>query len=440
MAFGQELHWDWRKINTSISSFPRTFLWGVTTTAHQVEGDCSNNWSRWEEACRITPAGKACDHWQRCFDDIRLLKELGVRSYRFSVEWSKIEPQQGVINKAVLQHYQDFCAALKAAGIMPVVTLYAATHPLWFDEQGAFERDHNISLFVNFAEIVFKALHEHVGMWCTMNEPAMCVFQGYMRATFPPGKNNAGVAGQVLKNLLQAHCMVYKRLKSLPSGDKASIGIAHTMVHFDPYRDWNPLDVIAGKVLTDITNNSVIEFFKTGTLRFEVEGIVASHLGWQASLVYNEPFAMRALDFFGINYYSHVLINSLTGKDEYRSNDIPTDMSYAFYPEGMYRAIVQASSLKVPLYITENGIADAKDDRREEWCKRYLYALHKALCEGYDVRGYFYRSLMDCFEWDKGYEMKFGLYHVDFTTQKRTLKKGASYFIKTIQTSNARSE
>ena len=158
--------------------------------------------------------------------------------------------------------------------------------------------------------------------------------------------------------------------------------------------------------------------------------MVASQMGWRASLSYKDPEAKRCLDFFGVNYYSHVLVNSLTAKEEYRTDDIKTDMPYPLYAEGLYRAIVQASSLGVPLYITENGIADAKDDRRDIWLKRYIYAACKALREGCNVKGYFYRSLMDCFEWDRGYTMKFGLYHVDFSTQNRTLRRGSRYFVK----------
>lgn len=425
----KELRWDWRTAPVTKVNFPKDFLWGVVTHAHQVEGNCANNWTRWEEIKKLERSGNACEHEVRCFDDIALLQELGVKAYRFSVEWSKIEPQQGTINYEVLYRYRDFCDALKSVGIMPVVTLYAGTHPVWFDDRGGFEQEQNISLFAHFCEVVFQSLHSRVDIWCILNEPAMYVFNGYMRGTFPPGKIDALLAGKVLQHLLQAHCKVYRKLKSMQPS--AKIGIAHTIVQFDPYRDWNPLDTIASNILTHVTNNVVIDFFKTGSFRFDIQGVVAAQMGWQAStIIYKDVHAAGCLDFFGINYYSHVIVNSFTGKEEYLPEDIKTDMSYAFYPEGLYRAIIQASSLGVPLYITENGIADTKDDRRHEWLKRYIYVINKAIHEGYNVRGYFYRSFMDCFEWDRGYTMKFGLYHVDFATQKRTLRKGADYFVK----------
>ncbi len=431
----EELRWDWSSINTNDLYFPKNFVWGVASAAHQVEGNCTNNnWYAWESAVdadgnpRIhnnEKAGLACSHWSRYPEDIQLMKELGVDSYRFSVEWSKIEPSEGQFDDAALQHYVDVCKALLVEGITPVVTLHHFTNPIWFEDKGGWEKEENIELFVRFSQKVFVALQPYVKMWCTINEPNVYITASYVQGIFPPGGTDKQVAATVLKHLLMAHVETFRTLKSLPGGQEAQVGIVKDIFQFDPWNRWNLFDWY----LTDLTgkafNESTLQFFETGDY----------HLSFppEANLSYTDKNAPKTLDFIGLNYYSHMVLSFGLDLDKalqtkIREGEVKTDMDYPLYPEGFYRALKRIGEVGVPVYVTENGIADAQDDRRETFIRRYIYAMSKAIRDGVDIRGYYYWSLMDNFEWAEGYTMKFGLYEVDFGTQKRTLRKGSKAF------------
>lgn len=412
----------------------------MATAAYQVEGNCdNNNWSAWENARdengkpRIKNGRRAelaCDHWNRYREDILLMQELGVKAYRFSVEWSKIEPREGEFDEAALQHYREVCDALLAAGLTPMVTLHHFTHPIWFEQKGAFEKAENIPLWIRFCEKVFQTLQDKVDLWCTINETEVFASQGYFQGVFPPGKKDPQLTGEVLKNLLEAHVQVYQAIKRLPGGGKARLGLVKDIFQFDPNSRWNFWDWLVSRKLNDLFTDSILEYFRTGHFEFSIPGMV--------NLEHFNAEAPRTLDFIGLNYYSHFRVKFQFNPQEFFTfkflpDEIMTDMPYPIYAEGFYRALKTLAQLQKPIYITENGIADAKDDRRELFIRRYLYALSQAIKEGCDVRGYFYWSLLDNFEWAEGYDMKFGLYEVDFTTQKRELREGAKYFVNVVK-------
>ncbi|MCF8258015.1 MAG: glycoside hydrolase family 1 protein [Flavobacteriales bacterium] len=429
------LKWDWASIDLDDLSFPEGFIWGVASAAHQVEGGhTGNNWAAWEQGSypdgrphilNNEETGAACEHWERYPEDIRLMQELGVSSYRFSVSWSKIMPQEGVIDSVALQHYVDVCDSLAAVGISPMVTLHHFEHPLWFEEKGAFEKVENIGHFVHFSDAVFNALKDRVTFWCTINEPAVFVIAAYFDGNFPPGKQDPQLAAIVLKNLFKAHVAVYQHLKSLPGGERAQIGIVKNMHQIDPVNEWSLLDRLLARTVNNGFNGSFITTFRDGHYRFHFPTLVD-----EAEAIADAP---STLDFVGLNYYSHNGMAFSPDLDEALKTrmypgETPTDMTYTIYPEGLYRAIQEISVLGRPIIITENGIADAKDDRRGDFIRRYIYAVSKAIEDGYDVRGFHYWSLTDNFEWDLGYGQRFGLYHVDFATQKRTLREGSKEF------------
>ncbi len=429
------LKWNWDKIDLNDIFFPEDFIWGVASAAHQVEGyHTTNNFSWWETQVdeqgnprikRGEKCGAACDNWNRYADDIELIQDLGVSSYRFSVSWSKIMPEEGLVDSTALQHYVDMCDTLLAAGIIPMVTLHHFTHPMWFEDKGAFEKEENIEDFVAFSEVVFEALKDRVNYWCTLNEPAVYVVAAYFDGNFPPGKKDPKLAAVVLKNMFKAHVAVYNHLNTLPCNCEVQIGIVKNMHQIDPMNSWNLLDRLLSRTVNQGFNGSFIGTFRDGHYKFSFPTLVDE----QEEI----PDAPGTLDFVGLNYYSHNAMDFSFNLDEALQtrmypDEVPTDMDYTIYPEGLYRAIVEISETGVPIIITENGIADAKDDRRGDFIKKYLYAVSKAINEGYDVQGYHYWSLMDNFEWDLGYDMQFGLYHVDFKTQERTLREGAKEY------------
>ncbi len=436
-----ELRWSWNDSLYEKISFPLGFMWGTATAAHQVEGNCHNNWSEFEKGFKDEgqpnikngqKSGNACDHWNLYPEDISLIKKLGVNHYRFSVEWSKIEPEQGQFDEKVLNHYSKMIKLLLKNDIVPVLTLHHFTHPIWFDELGAFEKDENIDIFVLYCKRVFEEYSDLVKYWCTINEPGVVAVQGYFSGMFPPGKQIPQMAGKVLKNLLVSHVKVYEALKGMENGKNVEIGLVKNINQFDPWRRWHMLDWLISYYSNSFYNDSTIKFFKTGKFKVKIPGLV--------NVAHEEKTAKTSLDFFGLNYYSHNHLKFKFSLNEpfslkYHSDDVLTDMPYVIYGEGMYRAIQLVSNLNVPIIITENGIADKKDDRRSLYVKKYLFAIFKAIKDGYDVKGYFYWSLMDNFEWAFGYDMKFGLYHVDHDTQERKLRKGADAFIEIIKKS-----
>lgn len=433
-----EIHWDWSQIDTSVATFKPDFVFGTAVAEHQVSGavNCPNsNWAAVDYAKdnkglpRIHSgerSGKACDFWHSYVTDIQLLKDLQVKAFRFSVEWSNIEPEKGVIDRAAIAHYHDLCDKLIAAGIKPVVTLHHFTHPLWFEDLGAFEQEENVKCFVDFAALMMQELGSKVSMWATFNEPGVYVFQGYVRGEWPPFKVGMNRASQVTKHMLMAHVAAYKAMKQVKAD--ACVGMVHSVTQFDADNTSNPIDRNVSYYLNHTFHDAITEFFATGNFNYYVPVV--------ASLQYKDTDAPKSLDFFGINYYAHVVVG-MKGQ-VFRPGEVKTDMQYCIYPEGLYRCIKDISERitvpqHIPIYITENGIADAKDDRRALFIKQYMYAMHKAIEDGYDVRGYFYWSLMDNFEWTEGYTMKFGLYDVDLKTQKRTLRAGAQPFLDVVR-------
>ena len=427
-----EIKWDWEKINIESMYFPRDFAWGTATSAHQVEGgNNNNNWYQWEHSfdengnSRIhnnEKSGASVDHWNNYPNDIRLMKDLGTNHYRFSIEWSRVEPSRGTIDQTALEHYRALCTELIKNDITPVATLHHFSHPIWFEEMGAFEKKENIQYFISFSDTVFKFLNDIVPIWCTINEPAVFVSQGYFNGVFPPGKKDPKLAAIVLGNLLDAHVELYRHLKSTPAGKNSKIGIVKNIFQFEPYQRWNIMDWAVSSMLDSVFNSCIINYFRTGNFDF--------HLPLQAKLSFQNTSAISSMDFIGLNYYSHYLVQAKPDIREpfifrKRSNEIQTDMDYSIYPEGFYRALHTIKILKVPIYVTENGIADKDDSRRSLFINRYLYAMYKAFREGVDIKGYFYWTLMDNFEWAEGYDKKFGLYSVDLESQTRTLRKGS---------------
>lgn len=431
-------HWDWETIDTQNISFSPDFLWGFGSSAYQVEGNCTNNnWSIWEQGSFddgishvSAPSGDACDHWNRYKEDIALLKETGARAFRFSVEWSKIEPSEGTYDESALDHYEDVCKELVAHNIKPVITLHHYTDPIWFMDKGGFEYHENIQYYVRFCEKVFERLHPYVHLWFTFNSPSGYATKGYLKGTVPPAKQDMQLMGEVLKNLLDAHVQTYWALKAI--NWSSQIGILKNIYQLEPWGYYNPLDRLAASMGNYITNTCIYNFFTTGVFQLYIPGKV--------NVYHENQNAMNSLDFIGLNYYSHAYMSNfqLTHHPEEPQTQNPM---YTLYPEGIYRAIKElhkkiARPLNIPMYVTENGIATDDDELRREHAQRYLYAISRAISEGYDVRGYIHWALLDNYEWGS-YEKHYGIYTVDFTTQQRSLKPGADYLLQVIQNTYA---
>ena len=409
----------------------KDFLWGSATSSHQVEGNCTNNnWYEFESAVdedgqpRILngqKAGLASDHWNRYKEDIDLMKALDLNAYRFSVEWSKIEPEPGKYDEKSLDHYEQVIDELLSKGIEPMVTLHHFTDPLWFTEQGAFFQENSPKIFAGFVEKVVARLGSKVKLWCTINEPSIYATMGYLQAHFPPAVKDPKNVGVVFRNLLRAHTAGYQVIKKLQP--QAQVGLAAALLIYDPRYRWNLLDVYTARAFNQSLNASQLAYLVHGYFRFGIPGAATeSYL--------NDT--KGNFDFVGLNYYSRAIIKfSPAGDNILRlPNRTPpeklTDMGWEIYPEGLYRCLKFISGYtSKPIYITENGIADDSDTKRAKFIEDHLLVMNRAMAEGMNLKGYFYWSLLDNFEWAFGFTKRFGLYHVDYATQQRTLREGS---------------
>jgi len=421
--------------------FGKDFLWGSATSAYQVEGNCTNNnWYQFESAAdtngqpRISngqKAGICCDHWNRYKEDIRLMKELSLNAYRFSVEWSKIEPKQGEFDESALDHYEQVVDELRANGIEPMITLHHFTNPVWFEEQGAFLQENSPDIFAKFAEHVVRRLGPKVKMWCTINEPSSYTLAGYFMSIFPPAEKNLQKAATALKNLLRAHTAAYTRIKKIEP--QARVGLVIVMIIYEPPNRRNLLDVAFNRLLRRNMTDSNFKYLVDGRFEFSIPGLARESY---------DSGIRDAFDFIGVNYYMRFFWKIrpfARQKLDIVENAPPerlTDMGWEIYPEGLYRVLKQASGYtSKPIYITENGIADDSDTKRAKFIEDHLRVLNKAIAEGINIKGYFYWSLLDNFEWAHGFEKRFGLYHVDYATQKRTFREGSRKYPEIIRES-----
>jgi beta-glucosidase len=411
--------------------FGRDFLWGSATAAHQVEGHCTNNnWYRFESEHdehgrpRILNgqrAGIGCDHWNLYEEDIKLMKDLSLNAYRFSVEWSKIEPEQGSYDEAALDHYEKVVDGLRQNGIEPMITLHHFTDPLWFEKQGAFLQENSPEIYAGFVEKIVRRLGSGVKLWCTINEPTVYATQGYLKGRFPPALKDPAKVGIVLRNLLRSHTAAYRRIKEVDPS--AQVGLAAAIVHYDPPRRWHPLDIWLARAFHRSLNEIHFQYLVDGVFRFSLPG---------ARPVFYNSGIRDAFDFVGLNYYTRFFQKfGFFGNERFREvakapPERLTDMGWEIYPEGLYRALKMITRYtSKPIYITENGLADDSDTKRARFIEDHLLVLNGALAEGMNIKGYFYWSLLDNFEWAFGFTKRFGLYHVDFSTRKRTLRVGS---------------
>ena len=308
----QNTTWNWEKTNTDNISYPNDFLWGTATAAHQVEGGhTNNNWFWWESQkdehgqSRILnndKSGIAVDQWNRYPEDIKLMKELGTNSYRFSLSWSKIMPQPMVFDTIALQHYSDLIDSLLNHNIEPNITLHHFEEPLWFMELGGFEKEENLNYFLSFSEKVMKAYGKKVTYWTTFNEPNVFINEGYYAGYFPPGKKDARTAGTVLGNILKAHVKTYQMAKQLNYNSDLKIGIVMSIFLFEPSNRINLIDWIGTYLADDAFNKTILRFLETGTYRYLV-------LPYGQPIKFLDENATKSIDFIGVNYYSHLAVN-----------------------------------------------------------------------------------------------------------------------------------
>ncbi len=395
------------------------FLWGAASSAHQVEGgNEANDWWDWEaEPGRIKDgarSGAACLGWERYEEDLDLLRALGLNSYRFSLEWSRIETAPGRYDDAAVDHYRAMLRACRARGIVPMMGLHHVTNPRWFAALGGWEDRRNLSHFERFARLAGERFGDLVDDWITVNEPEVMGFYGYATGVWPPGTTDRSRALSVIANLLEAHGLAAHALRAADrvdadgDGRATVIGLAKHWVLLEPKLAWWPPDRLAADVQRRVFNEAILRALTEGEIDLRIPG---------ARAVRRHVDALRgACDFVGVNYYTRWLVG-LFGRDArsvHRGAPV-SDLGWEVFPEGLERALRAVATFGLPIVVTENGVADAADRLRPEFLRASLAALDRARSAGVDVRGYLHWALMDNFEWADGHLGRFGLYAVDLT-------------------------
>ena len=408
----------------SLDSKKDIFLWGAATAAHQVEGHQDNNWSaveaskakEWmaeaERRYQNLPnwpdissqaldtsnyiSGSAADHYHLYKDDINLMKEIELNSYRFSVEWSRIEPSPGVFDREATDHYRSLLKELDGAGIEPFVTLHHFSEPKWLEEYGGWHGGKFPELFSRFVNYIASELGSYINFYTTINEPESYMISRYLDSPLWPGwprqEKSYRRYLKARKELIRAHELAYQAIKSTQSD--AQVGIAHGVVWFEPYNRW-----------------------------------VAPLVWWLDRDGGSGKYGQFSQDFIAVQYYMrHIVRPKFAHPMDWAEmpNEGPrTDMGWEVYPHGLYELTQRLKRYNLPIYITENGIADSSDSQRAEYIDSHIRALNRSIADGADIKGYFYWSLLDNYEWSSGFWPRFGLVEVDYRTNARRIRDSA---------------
>ncbi|MBI4035782.1 glycoside hydrolase family 1 protein [Candidatus Daviesbacteria bacterium] len=390
-----------------ILKFPEGFLWGAATSAHQVEGENINSdWWTWEQKKPShLHSGKACDQYNLYEQDFELAKQLNHNAHRLSIEWSRIEPKEGEFNEEGIQHYVKVLKCLKSLNMTVMLTLWHFTLPTWLADKGGWENEKTPFYFERFVKKITPFIGSYVDLWVTLNEPGVYVYEGYVRREWPPAKKSWLGQLRTFFNLVAAHRRVYKYLHSVYPAGKP-VGIANNILSFESFHKHSIKEQIAV---------------------------------WANDLFVNHLFYMftkNTHDFLGINYYFHVRFKDKElvpqAKDITGYIHEVSDLGWEIYPEGIFEVLTDLAD-DIPIYITECGIASTNDDRRNRFLISYLQEVARAIKAGVNVRGFFYWSLLDNFEWHLGFDPKFGLVEVDYKTQKRHIRPSALVYTDIIQ-------
>lgn len=398
--------------------FPRGFLWGTATAAHQVEGgNTNNNWHRWEhipgKIKGEDKSGLACDWWGgRWKEDLRRAKESGQNAHRFSVEWSRIQPTPDTWDEEALERYLEMLRWMEKNGITPMLTLHHFSDPLWLEDMGGWENPETPALFARFTRKVVETFKDYVSLWITINEPNVYVMAGWLTADFPPGKNSLPLAAKVLENLVRGHAAAYRVIHELQPS--AQVGVAVNFRSFKPARSWNPLDRIPASLQHQIFNHAFHDCLKHGRLNLVLKSVKI-------------PEAAKTQDFIGLNYYSQDLVSfditkpgTMFGRLAYPADaDLSPTGFIANIPAGMWEGLRWAHRFNLPILVTENGVEDHADTLRPRYTIQHLHEVWKAANYNWRVKGYFHWSLIDNFEWERGWSQRFGLWGLNVDTQER---------------------
>jgi beta-glucosidase len=407
--------------------FPKGFIWGSATAAYQVEGNNINShWWQWEQQpgniLHEHKSGLACDWWGgRWRDDLDRAAEGHQSAHRMSVEWSRIQPTPTHWDEAAIDHYRDILRGMLERGLTPMVTLHHFSDPIWLSNLGSWENENIPQYFQAFVGKIVEALQEYVSSWVTINEPNVLLTFAYVLGQSPHGKQGLRNAMRVAANIIRAHAAAYHLIHKIQP--QASVGISTNYRGFLPAKPWFPPDAWAASLQSRLFNDLFPSALRDGVLRFPIA-------------VKRIPQAKNTQDFIGLNYYTcdHVSFNLLKGAEMFGRRFYPPDADLsdsgfiANEPEGLFTALKWALQFKKPIIITENGVEDADDHLRPRYLLQHLHQLWRGVNFNWPVKGYFHWTLVDNFEWERGWTQRFGLWELDTETQARRKRPSADLY------------
>lgn len=406
--------------------FPRGFLWGTATAAYQVEGNNPNsNWWAWEQQpgkiANGYKSGLACDWWNgRWRDDFQRAAEGAQNAHRMSIEWSRIQPTPDRWDDAALNRYVEMVRGLSELNITPLITLHHYSDPQWFVENGGWENESAAEYFEKYVRRVVQALKDYVSLWCTFNEPNGYATLGFIQGIFPPGKKDFNLGFKVMVNMVRAHAAAYHAIHQIQP--QARVGMAHYYRSLVPSKSWSPLDRLSirllmglNEVFASAANDGVVKFIH---MRKQVREAKATQ------------------DYLGIDYYTRDYVsfnllhyNELFGRRYFREGaDLSSTGFLANEPLGMYEALKWGLKFNLPIIITENGFDDSDDRVRPRFIIEHLHQVWRAVNFNWPIKGYFHWTLVDNFEWERGWTQRFGLWELDVDTQARHKRPSANLY------------
>lgn len=398
--------------------FPPDFLWGTATAAHQVEGNNTNSdWWAWEqEDGRILEghkSGLACNWWQNAEADLDMAAEMGTNAHRLSLEWSRIEPEPSVFSSEALERYRQILQAMQDRGIEPMVTLHHFSNPHWLVEKEDFNSGVVVDYFQRYTAKVVDALGDLAPKWVTINEPMVYVFMRYLEKVFPaPKQTGWSAAMRALRNLLRCHAAAYHTIKE--KQPQALVGTAKNMAVFQPRPGGGRVDKWWAGRISWLFNDLWHDSLQHGRFRWPVGRGHIKHL-------------QGSFDFIGINYYTRYYVKFPPQKklydDDWGPDAVVSDGNYGeVYADGIFQMIKHVLRYDKPIYITENGLPDQADALRPSFLISHLREIWRAISFCFPVMGYYHWSLVDNFEWDRGWTQRFGLIKMDPETQERRVR------------------
>ncbi len=398
-------------------------LLGAASSATQIEGgDDGNNWARFAAQGKIadgTSPIRANDHYRRFREDIDLMAQMGIQIYRFGIEWSRIEPEQGRFDEEVLAHYRDEVAYLHEKGIRPLLTLHHFTNPLWFEDHGGFTAPDSVDIFMAYVRKVMETLGDAVAEYVTINEPNVYATNSLFYGEWPPEKRSIGALVKAFSNMTACHIAAYNYIHAYRRErgyTDTAVSFANHLRVFAPKNRRNPWHCAAAKLTDWLFQGAITKAMMTGRCRFPVCRRKGMCVG-------------RYYDFIGINYYSRSTVSGIS--DGVADGCFKNDMGWELYPQGLLELSERLyKTYHAPIYVTENGTCDNTDAFRS----KFIYDQLALLCrEPNEVTRYYHWSFTDNFEWKEGESARFGLVHIDYETQTRTVKDSGRFYASIIR-------